>query len=131
MPPAIIIKRDIPFFLLSFKIDYNTAKKFLLILMVNVPGTYIMFTGKIYMKLISPSEAPVNIFSASAQDPIWRLLIAWKHVYPFSSLVFRDFCHQREENGLLVRINETGYLFVFCYSSKTNTRCYIQASFAM
>ena len=43
---------------------YYTAKKCLVILMINVPGTYIMFPGKIHVKAISPSEAPANIFSA-------------------------------------------------------------------
>ena len=49
---------------------YYTAKKILVIRVINVPGIYIMFPGKIHVKTISPSEAPVNILSASKMASI-------------------------------------------------------------
>ena len=80
-----------------------------------------MFPGKIHVKAISPPEAPVNIFSASAQDPRWCLSIRFANLETCLPLFFTSFFKNKRNC----------YLYVVCYHSKTYTRCYIEPSFAM
>ena len=51
---------------------YYTAKKFLVIWLVNVPGTYIMFLSKIHVKAISSSEIQDGVYRYKL--PIWKLV---------------------------------------------------------